>query len=214
MPTNAGFFDSPCFSVRKVVPGVPRLARVGPDEADVEAAPEQLDLGLRLVVPVVAPPGPGVAGGRLLRDDHDAATLALLRGPDAVALALGPLERRDGQARLVHHEVVAVEPLMPGGLLALEGGVGVRRRCGRGARRDRCNEDRREAETCSKVSWRFSSSRVMPIPTGPPLWGHAATPAPHPGKRLSHWTGHRPQGQAGGPDGNPGELIIVEPGAM
>ena len=59
------------------VPGVPRLAGVGRDEGDVETPPEQLDLGLGLVVPVTASPGPRVAGRRRLRNDHDAPPLPL-----------------------------------------------------------------------------------------------------------------------------------------
>ena len=95
------------------VPGVPLLARlqrgVGRDVGDVKTALEQFDFGLRLVVPVTASPGPRIAGGRLLRNDHDAPPLALRRVLDAELFSFRRLERLDGQGRLVHHEVVAVE---------------------------------------------------------------------------------------------------------
>src|SRR5262249_31585499 len=77
------------------------------------------DFGLRLVVEVVAAPGPGVAGGRLLRGDDDAAQLALDLRADGVAFVWWRLERLDAQVRLVHQEVVTVEP-MPAGLLVAE----------------------------------------------------------------------------------------------
>ena len=70
----------------ELVPGVPRLAGVAPDKPDVEAPLEQFDFGLRLMVEVVAPPGPRVAGGGLLRGDHDAAEVPLHRGLDGVPL--------------------------------------------------------------------------------------------------------------------------------
>ena len=102
------------------VPGVPLLAGIGQDEADVKTALEQLDLGLGLVVEVIAAPGPRVAGGRLLRNDHDAPQLALHLALDPVFFVRGRLDRLDGQVGLVHQEVVAVEPV-PGSLLAREG---------------------------------------------------------------------------------------------
>ena len=130
------------------VPGVPLLAGVGRDEGNVEAPPEQLDLGLGLVVPVTASPEPGIAGRRLLRDDDDATPLALLRGLDPVAFGLGPLEGGDGQAFFVHHEVVSVEAVVPGGLLALEGGVTVRRMNDQRSPQDRRDQKRCDSESC------------------------------------------------------------------
>ena len=54
-------------------PGVPLFDVIGHDEADVMATLEQLNLCLWLVIEVPASPGPGLAGGRLHRNDHDAA---------------------------------------------------------------------------------------------------------------------------------------------
>src|SRR5438093_7765697 len=69
------------------VPGIPFLARpqggVGGDVGDVKSAPEQFDLGLRLMIPITTPPGPRLAWRGLLRDDHDASPLALRRISDA-----------------------------------------------------------------------------------------------------------------------------------
>ena len=79
--------------------------------------------------------------------------LPFSRGLDPEALALGPLERRDGQALLVHHEVVAVEPVVPGGLLALEGDVAVRRTGDRRAVGDRRGDQGHEEGKRRDVSW-------------------------------------------------------------
>ena len=102
------------------VPGIPRLAGVGRDEGDVKTPPEQFDLGLGLVVPVTASPGPRVAGGRCLRDDHDAPPLSLDLTFDPVLFVRRRLDRLERERLLVHQEVVAIEP-MPGCLLAREG---------------------------------------------------------------------------------------------
>src|SRR5713101_7052625 len=106
------------------VPRIPHFALragVGCGKRDMEPALEQLDLRLRLVVPVAAPPGPRVAWRRGFRNDHDALPLPL-----RAALALD--RRLDFQGLLVHEEVVAVEP-MPGRSLAVErdGVLGPRR---------------------------------------------------------------------------------------
>ena len=107
------------------VPGVPRLVwfqgRVGRDIGDVEAASEQLDLGLRLMVPVAAAPGPRVARGGLLGNDDDAAPLSLRRVLDPEFLVAPALERLDVKRLFVHQVVVAVEAVVPGTLHAFEG---------------------------------------------------------------------------------------------
>src|SRR6266853_1138668 len=101
---------------QELVPRVPHLALpvgVGCDKRDMEPALEQLDFGLRLVVPVAALPGPRLAWRRGFRNDHDALPLPL-----DVAFAL--VNRRlDGQGLLVHEEIVAVEA-MPVGLLTFK----------------------------------------------------------------------------------------------
>jgi hypothetical protein len=113
----------------KRIPGVPRLAGVAPDETDVEASLEQFDLALRLVVEVIALPGPGVAGRRLFRGDDDAAEVAIDLCADGVAFVGRRLVRLDAEVRFVHEEVIAVEP-MPARLLVAElrGRGGGRRR--------------------------------------------------------------------------------------
>ena len=126
MPMKAGFLDSPCFSVRNAYQASHGLPGSDVDEGDVKTPLEQFDLGLGLVVPVTASPGPRVAGRRLLRNDHDAPPLALHLALDPILFVRRRLDRLDGQGLLVHQEVVAVEPV-PGGLLAREGRRRVRR---------------------------------------------------------------------------------------
>src|SRR5262249_40209290 len=103
----------------KGVPGIPRPARIGLDEADVKTALEQFNLSLWLVVKVAASPGPRLPTGCLLRNDHDAAQLALRLAIDPSSFIRGSFGRLDGQRRIVHQEVEAIEP-MPGSLLAGE----------------------------------------------------------------------------------------------
>src|SRR6202167_1272288 len=101
---------------QELVPRVPHFALragVGCNKRDMEPALEQLDFGLRLVVPVATLPGPRVAWRRGFRHDHDALPLPL-----RVAFALD--RRLDFQGLLVHEEVVAVEA-MPLGRLTFKG---------------------------------------------------------------------------------------------
>ena len=78
------FLGQPVFLREEAVPGIPRLAgfqgRVGRDVGDVKPALEQLDFGLRLMVPVAAAPGPRVAQGGLPGNDDHAAPLSLAAG--------------------------------------------------------------------------------------------------------------------------------------
>lgn len=92
------------------VPGVPLLARIAAGERDVEAALEQFDLGLGLVVPVTTPPRPRVAFRALFRNHHDAAPLSL----HLIRSGLGCL---DAQLLVVEEKIVTVEAV-PGSLLA------------------------------------------------------------------------------------------------
>src|SRR6266516_2596947 len=75
------------------------------------------------MIPITTPPGPRLAGRRLLRGDHDAPPLALRRISDAELFTFRSLERFNGQSLLIHHEVKAIEPVVPGGLLAFKGNV-------------------------------------------------------------------------------------------
>jgi hypothetical protein len=139
-PTHAHegrLLREPMLFGKKVVPGIPRPVRVRRDERNVKTSPEEFDLGLRLVIPVASLPGPWIAGCRHLRNDHDAPALALCWSADAKSFALGHLERLELQARLIHHEVVTVEPVVPGRLLAFEGGGRVPRPCFVRTREDR-----------------------------------------------------------------------------
>ena len=52
------FLGQPVLFREKGIPGIPRLTRIDVNEADVKAALEQFNLGLRLVVKVTASPGP------------------------------------------------------------------------------------------------------------------------------------------------------------
>jgi len=104
---------------QELVPRIPRLAGVAPHEPDVEAPLEQFDLGLRLVVPVVPLPRPRVPGSRMLRRDDDAAEVPFHRSLDRIGLVRPGLVWLDRKLRLVHQEVVPVEP-MPTCLLAAE----------------------------------------------------------------------------------------------
>ncbi len=124
-----GLFGQAVFVGEKLIPGVPLLAGlergVGGDIGDVKTAPQQFDLGLRLMVPVATLPGPGVSGRGGFRDDDDAAPLAFSGIADAEALAVGRFERRDRQSLFVHHEIVPIKAVMPGGLLAFERRSGI-----------------------------------------------------------------------------------------
>jgi hypothetical protein len=86
------------------VSDVSRLAGLqdgaGRDVGDVEAAHEEHLLGLRLVVPVAAPPGPGVPQGGPPRDDVDAAPLPRRRVLDPEFLVLTAPERLDSEGLL------------------------------------------------------------------------------------------------------------------
>ncbi len=64
------------------VPGVPGLVRIGGDKRDVEASAQQLDLGLRFMVPVAPPPGPRVARCCLPGNDHEATPFSRRRSLD------------------------------------------------------------------------------------------------------------------------------------
>ena len=96
-------------------PGIPLPGRPGGDEGQMEPPRQQLGLGRRLMIPVEVAPGPGVAWDRPLRDDQDAA------GPGVAAglVVRRRLQRCDGEGLLVHHEVVAIEPV-PGVVFTFE----------------------------------------------------------------------------------------------
>ncbi len=127
------------------VPGVPRLARfqgrVGRDISDVEAAPEQFHLGLRLMVPVAAAPRPGVTRGGLPGDDDDAPAFSPRRVLDPESLIFLALERLDVERPFVHQVVVAVESVVPGTPCAFEGRI-VDGRRSRGDRTPHRQDDR------------------------------------------------------------------------
>src|SRR5882762_3545434 len=111
------------------VPGVPLLAwilpaRIGRNKRNVKTTAQQFHLGLGLVVPITALPRPRIAGRRLVWNDHDAPPLALGRSANRKAFFFRPRERSDGQGLVIHGEVVANEPVMPGALPAIEGGFG------------------------------------------------------------------------------------------
>ena len=106
---------------QECVPGVPRFAGIAQDEADVKAALEQFNLGLRFMVEIIATPGPRFAWGRIFRHDHDAPQLAFHLSSDTVSFVGRGLERLDGQVRLVHQKVKAIESV-PGRLFAGEAG--------------------------------------------------------------------------------------------
>src|SRR6185436_796136 len=103
----------------KDIPGVPRLSRIGLDKANVKTALEQFNLSLWLVIKITASPGPRLTRGCLFRYHHDAAQLALHLAIDPGAFLRRSLDRLDGQCRIVHQEVEAIEPI-PGSLLASE----------------------------------------------------------------------------------------------
>src|ERR1035437_7810169 len=81
---------------------------------------EQFDLSLGLMVPVTATPRPGVAERHRFLNNHHAPSLALHPVLDPIFFVVSRLDGLDGQALLVHLEVVAVES-MPGRLPAFEG---------------------------------------------------------------------------------------------
>src|SRR6478672_9543600 len=93
----------------KGIPGIPLLARIGLDEADVKTALEQFNLSLWLVVKVTASPGPRLTRGCLLRNDHDATQLAFHLAFDAIFFIRGSLDRLYGLRRIVQREIEAVE---------------------------------------------------------------------------------------------------------
>jgi len=63
-------------------------------------------------------------GRRLVWNDHDAPPLTLGRSANRKAFFFRPRERSDGQGLVIHGEVVADEPVMPGALAAVEGRFG------------------------------------------------------------------------------------------
>ena len=134
------------------IPRVPRFTGVRRDEGDVKPAAKQLDLGLRLVVPVTALPRPGIPGSRHLRSHHDAPPLAFGWAPDPVFFARGPCERGDAQARLVHHVVVTFEAVVPRRLRACEGRRWFRRDHVLRAPENRRDENCRETGRYTKIS--------------------------------------------------------------
>ena len=85
----------------------------------MEPALEQLDFGLRLVVPVAGLPGPRVAERRGFRNDHDALPLPLHLCLGGVLFIRADFIGFYGEVRLVHQEIVTVEP-MPRRFLAVE----------------------------------------------------------------------------------------------
>src|SRR5664279_161597 len=117
----------------------------------MKAATQQLNLGLRLVVPVTAAPGPRSSGGGLLWRDHDAPPLSARRASNAGSFPLGRLEGCEAKVGTVHHEVVAVEPT-PGGPLTLERdfrGFGGAQRCDSGCE---CGKQSQTGEPASLLS--------------------------------------------------------------
>src|SRR5438552_3455931 len=109
-----------------VIPGVPLFAGVWRDEGDVKTAPEQFDFGLWLVIPVTTLPRPWLAGSRLLRRHHDAASLPLRRVAHRKLLRVWSLKRCNGKAGFIHDVVVTVKAVVPGCLFAVEGNVRLR----------------------------------------------------------------------------------------
>src|SRR5579872_1479915 len=91
---------------QKPVPRVPLLAWTAHDIGDVITPPEQFNLGLGLVIPVTASPGPRIAGRRGFWGNHNAANLALCCRIRSEMLSLRRLERCDRQGLIVHDKVV------------------------------------------------------------------------------------------------------------
>src|SRR5205814_559836 len=82
-PDEGGLLRQPMLLRQEHVPRVPHFALrvgVGCGKRDVEPALEQLDLRLRLVVPVAALPGPGVARRRGFWNDDDASRGSAIPG--------------------------------------------------------------------------------------------------------------------------------------
>ncbi len=127
-------------------PGIPLPGRSGCDEGQVIPPRQQLGLGRRPMSAMEVAPGPGVARGRPLRDDQDAADPGITAG----SVVRRGLHGCDGEGLLVHHEVAAAEP-MPGGRFTLERRVplGTRRDIGAVHQRDR-NENRQARESAHR----------------------------------------------------------------
>src|SRR5262245_35056382 len=100
----------------KGIPGIPRLAGIDFDKADVKTALKQLNFSLGLVVEVKASPGPRLTRSCPLRNDHDATQLPLHLAVYPIFSIRGSFDRLDRQRLLVHQEVEAVKP-MPRSLL-------------------------------------------------------------------------------------------------
>src|SRR6266851_975395 len=72
---EGAFFSKPVLVRQELVPGVPRFSLLGGVRRnidDVESASKQLDLGLRLMIPVTTLPRPWIAWSRLLGRHDDA----------------------------------------------------------------------------------------------------------------------------------------------
>ena len=120
MPIKAGFLDSPCFPVRKAYQASHGLPGSAMTKRNMKPAIEQFDFGLRLVIPVAAPPRPWIAGRSLLGNDHDASELTLHLALDPILFVRRGIDRLQRQARFVHQKIIAIEPV-PRCLLAVKG---------------------------------------------------------------------------------------------
>jgi hypothetical protein len=120
----------------------------------MEAALEQLDFGLRLVVPIAAAPGPRVAGRRGFRNDDDAPPLPFDLNLDGVLFIRGDLIGLDDQVGFVHEEIVTVEPV-PGRFLAVERDEVL----GPSRRPAEADDDKVEQRPCDETRQPFGFSR-------------------------------------------------------
>ena len=105
----------------KGVPSLPLPAgfqgRAGFDITDVKTAFQQLNFRLRLVIPITAPPGPGITLSRHFGNDDEAPSLARDRVFDSIMVVGFRFERLDGQAAFIHQKIVTIKPV-PGGFFA------------------------------------------------------------------------------------------------
>src|SRR6266700_3235637 len=86
----------------------------------MKTAFEQFHLGLGLMIPVNAAPGPGVAGSRLLGHNDNTPQMSFIRVSKIAGLFGGRrLERCDRQGLHIQNKVITVEAV-PVDLIALE----------------------------------------------------------------------------------------------
>src|SRR5690348_10231099 len=120
---KGGLGRQPVLCRQEFVPSIPGTIRLqvlaGLNVGDVKTTPEKFNFRLRLVIPITAAPGPGIARRRALRANDKASSSASNLMFDAIPLVGGRFGGLDCQRLLVDEEVVPIK-LMPACLFAGE----------------------------------------------------------------------------------------------